>query len=134
MKNLKIIFLLSFATLFIACEKDKTDLELPDIQVKYHLAGTDAEVELKQVRFLDENGIWQIVDSPALDWKYEMTVPRGFVAEIEMDGNIPEDSPMGTGAYIRADGSGQGSWGAVQYTQVKGDFTIKTSYQMGDAE
>lgn len=134
MKNLKIIFLFSFATLFIACEKEQRQFELPGIKVKYHLTGTDAQAELDQVRYLDEFGIWHSIDSPSLDWQHEMMVPRGFVAEIEMDGKIPEDTPYGIGAYVRADGSGHGSWGAVHYTEVKGDFTIKTSYQMGEAE
>ena len=136
MKYIKSIFFLFVITLLFACKKEEP-FELPtEVTVTYRLVGTDEEAELHQVRFLDAEGNWQTVEQPDLDWEYKMTAPRGFMAEMEMDGFLP-DAPPGQPffkAYVRLKGEGYGCWSSSHFTEVPGNFTIRTAYQMGKEE
>ena len=129
MKNHKLIFFLLLTSLFFACQKEETIIEpSTEVEVTYRLL-IRGDVQLDEVRFMDENFQLQLIKNPTPDWNHKMTVEQGFVAKMELLGTLAEG--YSNSAMTLINGVGYGSWGANFLHQVPGDFHIKSEYQMG---
>lgn len=90
MKNLKIFALFLVLPMFFACQREEPLRADPFgnyVTVTYSL-NVLGNADLSEVRFLGQDNTWKTVANPSAFWQYEMDVEKGFLAKIELLGNV----------------------------------------------